>query len=187
MKALVSFFTAWARQRAEAHWMATTVLGRAAMNEAAAKQVALMREGDPWEGKHVNRSRAFLETEAMLCETCRGTRVVRTTVAVRSIGGVVWYPEPCPDCIGGQQHCCEGETAANELRDVDRRAARLILVQEPEARVLSQEERAEMERQTLALHAEFDALLANGGGFGGRHGPKQVLHRRAKRPLKEIV
>jgi hypothetical protein len=46
----------------------------------------------------------------MICQTCRGDCFVRMPI---SNGG--WARQPCPDCLGGEQHCCEGETAVNEI------------------------------------------------------------------------
>jgi hypothetical protein len=44
----------------------------------------------------------------MKCQTCHGVCLVETRV--RGIPEVV----PCPNCIGGEDHCCSGDTACNE-------------------------------------------------------------------------
>jgi len=38
-----------------------------------------------------------------VCETCRGLGTVMEK------GATSWWRVPCPDCIGGVSHCCEGE------------------------------------------------------------------------------
>lgn len=54
----------------------------------------------------------------MRCETCQGTQWIPT--------GRAWEGDPimraCPDCIGGQAHCCEGMQEQPEKDDEQERA-----------------------------------------------------------------
>ena len=61
----------------------------------------------------------------MRCETCHGMgmkpsgeRISAPPGGIRSgaslIRGSAPILVPCPDCIGGTAHCCDGLTAANE-------------------------------------------------------------------------
>ena len=47
----------------------------------------------------------------MICQTCRGKRSVPD---YSTLDAKVWLPAeipqiPCPDCLGGEQYCCEGD------------------------------------------------------------------------------
>lgn len=41
----------------------------------------------------------------MICETCHGVGLVAKFRAEGALKSLL----PCPDCIGGVRHCCEGE------------------------------------------------------------------------------
>ena len=49
----------------------------------------------------------------MRCETCKGTRW-SIRVEIKKFDGIdtIYHvPLPCPDCLGGETHCCGGDQA----------------------------------------------------------------------------
>lgn len=52
----------------------------------------------------------------MRCERCSGSGTVyrRPEGMPDEPGWLSVVPVPCPDCIGGTAHCCDGLTAAND-------------------------------------------------------------------------
>jgi len=56
----------------------------------------------------------------MICERCHGNHYVRYEFTCED-GRPVAVIEPCPSCIGGVAHCCDGDQPSARDLEIDKR------------------------------------------------------------------